>query len=553
MYLKRINNVIGYKNLPDGLSMDFDEKNNYIIGANFQGKSTIGSLFNWCLTGTNLYGKEKEQVANDKKRVSNVIVDITFVDNYGIEHRLIRNKSKEFNITLDDKEIKQDILSKYYKDKDVFLVAHNPYYFYSLEPKEQKDVLRKIVPTISAEDSYKLLDEYDKEIVKSPIDNLSSYTNDRNAEINELTKEYDKNEGFLQAFKEMALKSAGTLLKFDKQDELENLQSKYDIISKNFESSNLEDLQKSINRIATQLNEIMKVKLNEILEHYKQENSKLKLLKEQKPVCPSCRQEIKDVDSKNHLIYFSQKELQRLQQKADELKSEATKLINEKDEKTKIYERLKTQDIEKINNEKQLLETRINELLNEQKQIELNNREVQARQEQIDEAKRRIDFTEEVQKEILQNLKQSQEQKKIANKLKILIIEKQKEMISKYLNKVDIQFSKVNKTGEITECCNIQYEGRDYKKLSKSQQIRASLEISNVFNNLSGIKAPVFFDDAESTTDIEKIENTQMIVSMVVKYNPLEIVYNYDEVLEKRRASLDREIEENIDYLEIAA
>jgi DNA repair exonuclease SbcCD ATPase subunit len=553
MYLKRINNVIGYKNLPDGFSMDFDEKNNYIIGANFQGKSTIGSLFNWCLTGTNLYGKEKEQVANDKKRVSNVIVDITFVDNYGIEHRLIRNKSKEFNITLDDKEIKQDILSKYYKDKDVFLVAHNPYYFYSLEPKEQKDVLRKIVPTISAEDSYKLLDEYDKEIVKSPIDNLSSYTNDRNAEINELTKEHDKNEGFLQAFKEMALKSAGTLLKFDKQEELENLQSKYDIISKNFESSNLEDLQKSINRIDTQLNEIMKVKLNEILEHYKQENSKLKLLKEQKPVCPSCRQEIKDADSKNHLIYFSQKELQRLQQKADELKSEATKLINEKNEKTKIYERLKTQDIEKINNEKQLLETRINELLNEQKQIELNNREVQARQEQIDEAKRRIDFTEEVQKEILQNLKQSQEQKKIANKLKILIIEKQKEMISKYLNKVDIQFSKVNKTGEITECCNIQYEGRDYKKLSKSQQIRASLEISNVFNNLSGIKAPIFLDDAESTTDIEKIENTQMIVSMVVKYNPLEIVYNYDEVLEKRRASLDREIEENIDYLEIVA
>ncbi len=39
------------------------------------------------------------------------------------------------------------------------------------------------------------------------------------------------------------------------------------------------------------------------------------------------------------------------------------------------------------------------------------------------------------------------------------------------------------------ECCNIQYEGRDYKKLSKSQQARACLEISNVFNNISGINA----------------------------------------------------------------
>lgn len=553
MYLKRINNVEGYKSLPDGFSMEFDENVNYIIGANFKGKSTIGSLFNWCLTGTNLYGKEKEQVANDKRKVSNVVVDISFVDNYGIEHRLIRNKGKEFNITLDDKEIKQDILSEFYKDKDVFLVAHNPYYFYSLEPKEQKDVLRKIVPTISSDEAFQLLDKYDQDIIKSPIENLSSYTVARNAEIDEIGKEYNKNEGFLQAYKEMALKPAGTLMKFGKTEELLNLQSRYEIISKNFESSNLEDLQKIITRIDNQLNEIMKVKLTEIIEKYNKEKSKLKLLKEQKPICPSCRQEIKDADSKNHLIYFSEKELERLQQKADKLKEDATNLVNEKNEKVKIYEKLKTQDIEKLNEEKKLLESRINELLLEQKQIELNNKEVEAKIEQINEAKQRIELVQKVQEELKQSLKIAQEQKKIANKLKIFVIEKQKEMISKYLNKVDIQFSKINKTGEITECCNIQYEGRDYKKLSKSQQIRASLEISNVFNNLSGIKAPIFLDDAESTTDIEKIEKTQMIVSMVVKYNPLEIVYDYDEVLEKRRLSLNREIEENIDYLEIAA
>ena len=526
MYLKRINNVEGYKSLPDGFCMDFDEKNNYIIGANFQGKSTVGSLFNWCLTGTNLYGKEKEQVANDKKKISNVIVDITFVDNYGIEHRLIRNKGKEFNITLDDKEIKQDILSKFYKDKDVFLVAHNPYYFYSLEPKEQKDVLRKIVPTISPDEAFNLLDKYDQDIIKSPISNLSSYTTDRNIEINELTKEYDRNEGFLQACRELALKSAGTLLKFDKEEELQNLKNRYDIILKNFGSSNLEDLQKSIERINTQLSEIMQVKLTEIIEKYNQEKSKLKLLKEQKPICPSCRQEIKDSDSKNHLIYFSEKELERLQKKADKLKEDATRLVKEKNEKIKIYEKLKTQDIENINKEKQLIESRINELLKEQKQIELNNIEVQAKIDQINDAKQKMEFVQNAQNEIEQNLKNSQEQKKVANKLKILVIEKQKEMTSKYLDKVDIQFSKINKTGEITECCNIQYEGRDYKKLSKSQQIRASLEISNVFNNLSRIKAPIFLDDAESTTDIEKIEKTQMIISMVIKYNPLEIVYD---------------------------
>ena len=94
MYIKRINNVVGYKDLPDGFNADFSENMNYIVGANFQRKTTTGSLFNWCLTGTSLYGNEREQVANDKTKTSNVIVDITFIDNYGIEHRLIRDKGR---------------------------------------------------------------------------------------------------------------------------------------------------------------------------------------------------------------------------------------------------------------------------------------------------------------------------------------------------------------------------------------------------------------------------------------------------------------------------
>lgn len=75
MYIKRINNVVGYKDLPDGFNADFSENMNYIVGANFQRKTTTGSLFNWCLTGTSLYGNEREQVANDKTKATNVIVD----------------------------------------------------------------------------------------------------------------------------------------------------------------------------------------------------------------------------------------------------------------------------------------------------------------------------------------------------------------------------------------------------------------------------------------------------------------------------------------------
>ena len=129
------------------------------------------------------------------------------------------------------------------------------------------------------------------------------------------------------------------------------------------------------------------------------------------------------------------------------------------------------------------------------------------------------------------------------------MIEAQKEKIKQYLNKVDIEFSKVAKTtGEITECCNIQYEGRDFKKLSKSEQARACLELSNVFNNISGINAPIFFDDAESTTDIQEIPGTQLIISLVIKYNKLEILYDYEDVLERKEISIKKEINEKSCY-----
>ena len=84
--------------------------------------------------------------------------------------------------------------------------------------------------------------------------------------------------------------------------------------------------------------------------------------------------------------------------------------------------------------------------------------------------------------------------------------------------------------------------------MSKSQQARACLEISNVFNNISGINAPIFFDDAESTTDIPDIPKTQLIISLVIKYNKLEILYDYNDVLDRKEKSIQKEIEEKSCY-----
>ncbi len=522
----------------------------YIVGANFQRKSTVGSLFNWCLTGTSLYGNEREDVVNDKKKTANVIVDITFVDNYGIEHRLVRNKGKQMNLLLDGKEIKQDILSNFYHDKDIFLVSHNPYYFPSLEPKIQKELVRKIIPAISKEDSFELLTKNEQKIIGKPIELLGSYIDKRNEAINELQKEYDESVGRMQAYRNIALGNIQERMHFDKADELEELQKQYETIVTSLGDSNFEDLKHSIDRLDKRMADIVEDKLKDIKQTYDRENEKLKNVDSEKAICPTCRNEIDDNERKEYLKQSYMNTLNSLQEKSNKLKEEFIELQNEKEKKQELLNKLKTMDIQRLQEEKESIKSKIEVLEQEKNNIMLYNKEVEMQEKQIKEAKYNIEIQEKAMQEILNELELEKKQKMVANKLKRLVIEEQKEQINKYLDKVDLQFCRENKTNDkITECCDIYYEGREYKKSSKSQQARACLEISNLFNNLSGIKAPIFLDDSESITDIQELAKTQMVVSLVIKYNPLEILYDYNDVLDRKKKSLEREIAEKSNFV----
>ena len=349
--------------------------------------------------------------------------------------------------------------------------------------------------------------------------------------------------------KTIALEDEGVLLEFDKEQELKALQEKYNSISMNFDNSNLDDLKRSIEVIDKRIQEIIKEDLSKISEQYNREKNKLKEVEKEKPICPSCRQVIENSEAKGHLISFFQNEMNKFQEKADQLKERAKKLFEEKQEKQAIYDKLNTSDMKVMQAERDEIKEKIDILQKEKTDILFHNQEVQVKSKTVKDAKEKLNICEKAQKEIREKLELNKMQKKIANKLKILVIEAQKEKIRENLNKVDIEFSKIAKTtGEITECCNIQYEGRDYKKLSKSQQARACLEISNVFNNISGINVPIFVDDAESTTDIQAITNTQLIISTVIKYNKLEVLYDYEDVLDRKEKSIKKEIEERSCY-----
>lgn len=87
--------------------------------------------------------------------------------------------------------------------------------------------------------------------------------------------------------------------------------------------------------------------------------------------------------------------------------------------------------------------------------------------------------------------------------------------INKYLNKVSLQLWKVvQATGEIKDDFKILYDNKEFNILSYSERIKAGLEIANLIIGLTGIKFPIFIDNAESITEYTA-PDTQIIEARV--------------------------------------
>ena len=79
------------------------------------------------------------------------------------------------------------------------------------------------------------------------------------------------------------------------------------------------------------------------------------------------------------------------------------------------------------------------------------------------------------------------------------------------------------------------------------------MEIATLINKVTGINTPMFIDDVESITEIDTTNNIQTIMAMVIKFNDLEVLYDYSDVLTRERDSIIKKIEESSNLLQNAA
>lgn len=136
-----------------------------ITGKNRSGKSNILYAIVNILLGTNLSGDEKSCLINRKCDTS--YGELHFTDNQGISHILIRTKNrvgtKNNSILLDGKQVTQNELISFYKDKKLFLSIINPLYFLSKKPAEQKEMVDKYLSDVKPMEIFKNLSDLQKQ------------------------------------------------------------------------------------------------------------------------------------------------------------------------------------------------------------------------------------------------------------------------------------------------------------------------------------------------------------------------------------------------------
>lgn len=555
MFIKNIFNVKNYKGLEDGFKVEFDEIT-YIVGDNAKNKTTIGSLPLWILTGYNIYGSNKEQVANDSIIIGqNTIASMTIIDNQGSEHVITRCKGKDNFVMLDGIRTTQEILTRFYKDVHAFICSYYPNYFRSMDLAKQRELLLRILPAVSSEDAFKLLEKEEQEILEHPIADIKGFCKSKRAEIKEITSELDKLAGSKNMLINIAIQKEDNLKKFEKQSELDNLEKEYEKLIENTDNIvTLEEIEKDINRLDSKISNNIKIELQELQERQKKELENLDNVTSVTSTCPTCKQEIKNENLIKALKITYKKNINTIAEKIESLKKETQELIDRKKKQIEKYKVLKTPQMQEKAKMRDEIKTKIDILQKEKSEIDLFNKEVELKHNEIVNAKKKIEEFDNLSKEMTETIDRYNSQLKIATRLNLLIIQEQMKKVNRYLKNVTIEFSSVNEeTGEIMDVYEVKYKGRKYEKLSKSYKLRADIEIATLINKVTGINTPMFIDDVESITEIDTTNNIQTIMAIVIKFNDLEVLYDYSDVLTRERDSINKKIEESSNLLQNAA
>lgn len=546
--LVRIKNRVGTKN--NSLTLDGKSITQNELISFYKDKKLFLSIINPLYFLSKKTAEQKEMVDKYLSDIKPMEIFKTLNDlqQQTLLNRYFRIPVRELYDKLDENELKelyslnklQEITNKKYEElsqKELFtsfkdVVLKDIKYYYMLSQKEQEEFVNTHILNIFMDIAYNNLSQEEQKLLEGIPKDIPTYISELNQDIKKAESYITSLNSKIDYAQNIADEKLPEARKFEKEvelslsyQELDSLSNDKRIKDKENQKKKVEDLEKEILNLSTEITELEK-KMKSGKQKYLAIKNGLNNL------CPTCEQHIQN-EAKEKTIANMKKDL------TDAFNRKNTLEAKEKDLKFKLaMEKCQYHALggdTSIDNTKKVanINENIKALEKEQKEIERFNNEIAVKQKNIQNAKRDIsNFNKQIsiQNKYISNLKDS---RKVAQKLYIGYIEEKMKLAKHYLKNVKVQFYSVLKTtGEIKDDFVITYKGNLLSNLSRSEIIATALEFANMFNQIAKTKFPIFVDDMESCADYDFIKayasNSQIIVSNVVKGSNLKIEDYYN-------------------------
>lgn len=484
--------VKGFKRHEEEVNYTFSMVN-HIEGDNFLGKTTIGEAICWGLYGVDLFGSNQSFDKLLNKKSKEATVELIF-EAKGNQHKVIRSRrGSNTKLILNNRESKQTEIDDLLPELKVFLSAFNIHYFQRLGNKDARDLLMKQLPEIQPEEVIAKLTEEEQGLLNGyMLFNPDSLQKDFRDEIKQTELEISRVDGQLDVLKSQLQAEIPLARDFD-NSKLEGIEEKIEDLQQRKQSELIETrpIENEINALGAQYNLLQAQKKKLESERTFEPGS----------VCDTCGQVISE-EHVHSVEQSRQLKVSELIAQMEDIKLRGTELRNQL---TSIQAENKAKEqafYEEVQLQIDTLKATLRELENRKQEVSNHNEKRLSMIHLQKEAQSRIE-EKETYREELEASKERLEQQILAVKQYVqTYTEMQNEVVKPYLNRVSIKLAKlVKSSGEMKPDFELLYDGKEQRVLSTSEEILLGLELSNMFNQITGLEIPVFVDYRESIND----------------------------------------------------
>lgn len=232
----------------------------------------------------------------------------------------------------------------------------------------------------------------------------------------------------------------------------------------------------------------------------------------------------KELKSKRENLYTL---ILNLSEELDTLTLNEPKYIvfdEEEFKQTSIYQQLlkELEEIKIVNNDELIEEVeelegkiaQIDIILKGLKEKNSIQNKVDYLKQEIEETKSRINILENEHKAVVKEINKYQKIQYLCDefmKQKILLVQ---EKVRELFNGIEFKMFELQVNGNLIETCELIYNGVPYKALNNARKINCGLKVIKVLSQLNNVTAPIFIDNRESVTEIEKMES--QVINLIV-------------------------------------